>query len=205
MRKEIATILLIIIAVGLAYFVQARMSERSDLEKQTLGLQNQLTHYENLTATLRNSTDELQNSLSTLQTQASNLQAQLHDLQDPVYNVTIENVTQGSWWNPVGIALVKDISFVVKNTGTRDVGGLTLVCELQVNGTVWNSQEYSLEFGAGGQLGILHTQESVGMGGQILSNYAVVSSLVAKDFVAKVMLDNATLAEYVLPLSGKIY
>jgi chaperonin cofactor prefoldin len=209
---------LLIITVALFYTVQTKLSESADVEKQTFDLQNQIAYCENLTNTLRNSTnelqksaieiqnlvDELQNSTTTLQTQTNDLQAQLADLQNPIYNVTIENVTQDSWWNPGGVALLKDISFEIKNTGTRDVGGLTVVCEIQANGTVWDSKAYSVGCGTrAGQIGILHPQESVVMSAGIGSGIGV--AFAGKDFVIKIMLDNTTLDEYALPLQATFF
>jgi hypothetical protein len=137
----------------------------------------------------------------TLQAQVNNLEAQVNNLQHPVYNVTIENVTSGSWFVPVGMALFKEIYATVKNVGVNDVGGLTFEFKILSNGTVWESDYYEIGLGAPDQLGVLHVQESTVIRAEIRSSIGVGFEVADKTFVVTVLLDNTVLDERTEPLS----
>jgi len=189
MRKEILPTLLVIVIVALAYSLWVFQTQIADAEKQSLDLQNQLSHYENLT--------------DTLQTQVNNLEAQLSDLQTPIYNVTIENITSTPWGVVVGVAMSTEISIIVKNIGVRDVGGLTAEFKiLTADGNVWDSQDYEISMTAPEQFGVLHVQESKIIKASIQSNVGV--PFAGKSFAVTLMLDKTVLDEHTLPLPAGI-
>ncbi|MGE5638359.1 MAG: hypothetical protein ACM3WQ_06600 [Chloroflexota bacterium] len=187
MRKEIAPIFLLIIIFALAYFMWNFQVQTIEAQKQTTDLQNQLTYYEN--------------SSRTLQTQVNDLEAQLHDLQNPMYNVTIENISSDPWYVPVGVAMFKQISATIKNVGVRDVGGLTFEGKILANGTVWNNEYYQVVMGTSpNQIGVLHVGESIVVEAEIRSSLGV--SFAGKTFAITVMFDGTVLSEGALSLSA---
>jgi cell division protein FtsL len=184
-RKEIFLFfLLLIVIVALAYSVWSFQRQLSDAQKQTFDLQNQLTYYENLT--------------DTLQTQVSNLQAQLNDLKNPIYNVTIANISSTSWGNPVGMTRLKQFSITVKNIGVRDVGGLTAEFKILADGYVTDNDDFEVTLVDPQQVGVLNVQESMVMKVDVLSSFYV--SFAGKSLVVTLMLDKTVLDERTLPL-----
>lgn len=185
-KKLLPSLLLLIILIVLAYSICNFQTQMTDAQKQAVDLQNELTFYEN--------------STNTLQQRVNNLEAQLHDLQNPMYNVTIENISSTGWYVPGGVAVEDSFFITVKNTGVRDVGGLTFEFKILDNGTVWDSQVYEVDMIAPQQLGVLHVQESAVITARIMSSVGV--SFGGKTFVVTVMLDKTVLDERTLTLSG---
>lgn len=186
MRKEIFLFfLLLIVTVALVYSIWSFQRQLSDAQKQTFDLQNQLAYYENLTGTL--------------QTQVSNLEAQLSDLQNPIYNVTITDVSSTSWGNLGGMALLKQFSIIVKNIGVRDVGGLTAEFKILADGNVTDNDDFEISMTYPEQLGVLRVQESMVIKVDVLSSYYV--SFAGKSLVVTLMLDKTVLDERTLSLS----
>ena len=181
MRKGIVTFLLLIVIFSLVYPVWLFQTQITDAQKQTLSLQNQLAEYEN--------------STDTLQTRVSNLEAQLRDLQNqasPTYNVTITGVTSTPWVPLVCLSLEMGITIIIKNTGIRDVGGITVEFKPPSD----NSCKISLTEPE--QIGVLHVQESIVLTAQAFT--IVGTSFAGKSFVIKVMLDETVLDEHTVPL-----
>lgn len=140
----------------------------------------------------------LVSTIGYFQTQIDNLEAQLNSLQNPIYNVSIANVSAGSWWNPVGMTLMKTFYITIKNNGDSDIGGLTFKSEILDNGTVSNSGEFSAETNSP-QLGILHANESWVINMDVFTSYSI--SRAGKSVVVTLMLDEAVLDECTLNLS----
>jgi hypothetical protein len=157
-------------------FFQTKLT---DAQKQTTYLQNQLT--------------DIKNSTITSQRQVDDLKTQLNSLQNPIYNVTIENITSTAWGVLGGLTVDKGFSITIKNTGVRDVGGLTFEFNILDNGTVWKSQDYEVGLTGPLQLGVLHVQESVVINARILSSVGV--SFGGKTFEIIMLLDNTILDE----------
>ena len=186
MHKEIVPFLLIIIIIALVSSIWVIQTKINYAQKQSVDLQNQLTYYEN--------------STNTLQTKVSNLKTQIHELQNPIYNVTIENITSEPWYVPVGVAMFKDFSITIKNVGVRDVEGLTFKFEVLSNGTVWDNQNYEVGMTSPQQFGVLHVQESKVVVAEIRSSLDV--SFAGKSFVVMVMLDKTVLDVQTVTLSA---
>jgi hypothetical protein len=131
--------------------------------------------------------------------QASDLEAQLSNLQNPMYNVTITNVTSTDWFFPAGMAYGKGFGITIKNLGDRDVGGLTIEFKILTNGDVTDDDHFSVWLGSPKQLGVLHVQESKVIGVEVLTNFSV--SRAGKSLVVTFMLDGAVMDECTLDLS----
>jgi type II secretory pathway pseudopilin PulG len=178
MRKEIAMFLMLIVIFALVYSIWLFQNQTSDAQKQTVDLQNQLAYYEN--------------STDTLQTRVSNLETQLRDLQNPIYNVTIANVSSTPWVPMVGLAVDKGIYITVKNIGVTDVGGFTIEFKPPSD----TSCEISLIEPE--QIGVLHVQESIVLTAHAISTVGV--SFEGKSVVITLMLDETVLDERTVPL-----
>jgi hypothetical protein len=177
---------MLVIIIALGYSIWVFQAQIAVAQKQVVDLRNQLTYYEN-------STDEIQTSIR-------NLESQLQGLENPIYNVTIENISSGPWFVPVGVAMFKDFNVTIKNVGNRDVGGLTFEFNILSDGVVWNSTGYDVSMTSPEQLGILHVQDSIIVRAEIHSSLAV--SFAEKTFVVTVVLDDIVLDEGSLPLSA---
>jgi hypothetical protein len=130
---------------------------------------------------------------------ASNLEAQLSDLQNPIYNVTITNVTSTNWYFPAGMAYSKGFGITIKNLGDRDVGGLTIEFKILANGNVTDNDDFSVSLYSPKQLGVLHIQESRVIEVDVLTNFSV--SRAGKSLVVTLMLDGVVMDECELPLA----
>jgi hypothetical protein len=184
--KKIAVPFMLVVIIALGYSIWVFQAQIAVAQKQVVDLRNQLTYYEN-------STDEIQTSIR-------NLESQLQGLENPIYNVTIENISSGPWFVPVGVAMFKDFNVTIKNVGNRDVGGLTFEFNILSDGVVWNSTGYDVSMTSPEQLGILHVQDSIIVRAEIHSSLAV--SFAEKTFVVTVVLDDIVLDEGSLPLSA---
>jgi hypothetical protein len=186
MRKEkVFFLLLLIVAAAMVYSIWSFQGQLNDAKEQTFELQNQLAYYENLT--------------STLQAQVNNLEAQLSDLQNPIYNVTIIDVSSTSWGNPVGMALLRVFSITIKNIGDRAVGGLTTEFKILADGNITDNDDFEITLTHPEQLGVLHVQESTVIKVEVMSSYYV--SFAGKSLVVTLMLDKTVLDERTLSLS----
>jgi hypothetical protein len=155
--------------------------------------QTQLTDAQNQATDFQNQLTYIKNSTNTIQKQVDILKTHLNDLQNPVYNVTIESITSTAWGVLGGLEVDKEFSITIKNTGVRDVGGLTFKFNILDNGTVWESQDYEVGLTAPLQLGVLHVQESVVINAGILSSVGV--SFGGKAFEVIILLDKTVLDE----------
>jgi cell division septum initiation protein DivIVA len=184
MRKKIIPFLLLTAIIALAYSLWVFQNQITDAQKQADALQDQLAYYEN--------------STSTLQTRVNSLEAQLRDLQNPTYTVTIENISSTGWGVLGGVTVDDNFFITIRNTGVRDVGGLTFRFKILDNGTVWDNRYYDVGMIAPEQLGVLHVQESAVITARILSSVGV--SFGGKTLVVTVMLDKTVLDERTLTL-----
>lgn len=130
---------------------------------------------------------------------ASNLESQLNNLQNPTYNVTIANVSAGSWGNPVGMALGKQFYFTIRNNGETDIGGLMTEFVILDNGNVSNSDEFEVRMYSPEQFGIIHAHESTVISVDVMTSYSV--SRAGKSLVVTLMLDTIVLDERTLNLA----
>jgi hypothetical protein len=183
-KKVFLFFLLLIVTVALVYSIWSFQRQLNDAQKLTVDLQNQLAYYENGTGTL--------------QTQVESLEARLNELKNPIYNVTITDVSSSGWVNPVGMALSKQFYITIKNIGDRDVGGLTTEFKILADGNVTDNDDFEITIMSPMQLGVLHIQESMVITVDVLSSYYV--SFVGKSLVVTLMLDKSVLDERALIL-----
>jgi hypothetical protein len=180
MNSKIVPALLLIIIITLAYSLQFFQTEINMAQNQASILETQLEQYKN--------------STSNIQKDVSALEIQLYSLQNPVYNVTIANVTSTGWMPLVSVTVENGFYITIKNTGVRDVGGLTFqFYVLDNNGSVWDSQDYSVGLVGPMQLGVLHVQEFAVIQAAITSHVGV--SFEGKSFQVIVLYDKTVLAE----------
>jgi hypothetical protein len=140
-----------------------------------------------------------QRQIDDARVQASDLEAQLSNLQNPIYNVTITNVTSTDWFFPAGMAYAKGFGITIKNLGDRDVGGLTIEFKILTNGNITDNDSFSVLLDSPAQLGVLHVQESKVIKVGVLTGFSV--SRAGKSLVVTFMLDGAVMDECKLDLS----
>ncbi len=180
MNNKIVPALLLIVIITLASALMLFQTELNAAQNQASNLEGQL--------------EQCKNSTGGMQKEVDNLEAQLYSLQNPVYNVTIENVTATGWMTVVSVTVEEGFYITIKNTGVRDVGGLTFEFNvLDNNGSVWDSKDYSVGLVGPLQLGVLHVQESAVIKASIMSRVGVFFE--GKSFQVIVLYDKAVLAE----------
>jgi hypothetical protein len=131
--------------------------------------------------------------------QANNLQIQLNELQNPIYNLTIENVSTDSWGIFVGLTLGKTFNITIRNNGDRDVGGLTTKFNFLDNGNLTNSSDFGVGVAYPQQLGVLHPNESIVIIAVVMTNWD--NPRAGKSLVIDLMLDQTVLDEYIISLA----
>jgi hypothetical protein len=179
MNNKFIPALLLIIIVALACTLMLFQTDLNKTQNEANDLEKELVALENSTSTNQKAVDGLKNQLFTLQ--------------NPVYNVTIENITSTGWGVLGGVTVDNSFQITLKNTGVKDVGGLTFKFNILNNDTVWESQDYSVSLISPMQLGVLHVQESTVVTAQILSHVGV--SFEGKIFQVTVLYDETVLDE----------
>jgi hypothetical protein len=185
MNNKIVPALLLIAIITLASSLVFFQTELNAAQNQASNLEGQL--------------EQNQKSTGSMQKEVDNLGAQLYSLQNPIYNVTIENITQTGWMALVCVTVEDGFYVTIKNTGVRDVGGLTFEFNiLDSNGSVWNSTDYGLNFMGPEQLGVLHVQESVVIQASLTCQIGV--SFEGKSLQVIVLYDETVLDQTVFAL-----
>jgi len=179
MREKILSSLLLIAIAALAYTAIFFQTALHDAQNQITDGEKQLEHYKNSTSSIQKEVDILIN--------------QLTNLKNPVYNVTIESITSTGWGTLVGLEVDNGFYITIKNTGIKDVGGLTFKFNVLDNGTIWESQAFSVGLISPLQLGVLHVQESAVIVARLESHVGV--SFGGKALQVIVMYDETVLDE----------
>ncbi len=198
----------------LAFSAFSLGNQINEAKKRVIDLQSQVAYYENMTNTLQNKAsslesqiksinsqvdnlesqkNELKSQVNSLESQKNGIESQVNSLKNPTYNITLTIASVGNWHpDPIGgCPYQKYIIITLRNTGTLDVGGLTLYLKPEENVTNIN---YLDIYVTSGFLGVLHVQESKNMT-ILLVTYTTdeTSALSAYSLLITAMLDKTVL------------